>query len=179
MKNIIKTNFKVILAFILGGLIFGGIGIYAASLSFASGDVDHIKSDGTTTTVEEALNELYAKSESGKVIDLGTGTSFDVSSVTGYRNFTADNFIITAVPASTSKNISYASSNGYASGSSNSSASCSVTKTYNATTGILTANQIIGISVSGTTRSGGSVPFSGSGSGTNSATTAVHVYLVQ
>lgn len=126
------------------------------------------------------MGNLYNKygGSGSDIYDLGTGTSFDVSSITGYRNFTADNFIITAGTASTSKNISYSSSNGYASGSSNSSASCSVTKTYNANTGILTANQKIGISVSGTTRSGGSTPLSGSGSGANSATTAVHAYLV-
>lgn len=126
------------------------------------------------------MGNLYNKygGSGSDIYDLGTGESFDVSSITGYRNFTAANFIITAGAASTSKNISYASSNGYASGTSNSSANCSVTKTYNANTGILTANQKIDISVSGTTRSGGSSPFTGSGSGTNSATTAVHAYLV-
>lgn len=134
MKKIIRTNFKVILAFILGGLIFSGIGIYAASLSFASGDVDHIKNDGTTTTVEEALNELYAKSESGKVIDLGTGTSFDVSSYSGYQNFTVNNFLI--IP-SVSKSGS-ARGGGTEEGSYGHTLSTSTTLTpsYNASTGV-------------------------------------------
>lgn len=70
MKKIIRTNFKVILAFILGGLIFSGIGIYAASLSFASGDVDHTKSDGTKTNVKAALNELYDLSKNAGTVEV-------------------------------------------------------------------------------------------------------------
>ena len=70
MKRFIKNNLKFIFGFIAGGIICGGVGIYAASLSFASGDVAHKKTDGTTTTVKNAINELYKKSEesgAGKV----------------------------------------------------------------------------------------------------------------
>ena len=62
MKSIFKNNIKFFLGFLIGGIMFGGIGIYAATLSFASGDVDHTKSDGTNITVKAALDELYSMS---------------------------------------------------------------------------------------------------------------------
>lgn len=51
MKNFIRNN---IFGFILGALIFGSIGVYAASL-YSSSDVTY-----KNTTVEAALNELYS-----------------------------------------------------------------------------------------------------------------------
>ena len=45
----------------MGGFLFSGI-TYAATLNFASGDVQHTKSDGSKTTVSAAINELYSKS---------------------------------------------------------------------------------------------------------------------
>ena len=60
MKNLIKNNIKFIFGIIVG-IVLSSTVIYASQLTFASGDVDHKKADGTTTTVESALNELYAK----------------------------------------------------------------------------------------------------------------------
>ena len=64
MKNIIKNNLKTIIAFILGMLV-SGIGATAVTLSFASGDVEHTKSDGTKTNVKAAINDLYSKATAG------------------------------------------------------------------------------------------------------------------
>ena len=55
MKNFIKNNF---IGFILGIIVSTGV-TYAATVSFNSGDVSHTKSNGTTTTVQAALNDLY------------------------------------------------------------------------------------------------------------------------
>ena len=60
MKRILKNNLKFIFGIIVGIIITSTV-IYAEQLSFASGDVDHTKSDGTKTTVEAALNDLYSK----------------------------------------------------------------------------------------------------------------------
>ena len=62
MKRIIKNNIKVIFAFVFG-VILSTTTIYAAN--FASGDVEHTKSNGTKTTVQAALNELYTIHNSG------------------------------------------------------------------------------------------------------------------
>ena len=64
MKKLMKNNIKQIIGFILG-IIVSGIGVYATGLAFASGDVEHTKSNGTKTTVEAAVNELYSIHNSG------------------------------------------------------------------------------------------------------------------
>ena len=68
------------------------------------------------------------------VINLGTGTSFDVSSYSGYKNFTIDNFIagISSLPAhqtdhSEQEDHTYSRVTGL-----------SIQKSYNANTGVLT-----------------------------------------
>ena len=60
MKKFLMNNIKIILAFILGAIIFSGA-TYAVTLDFASGDVEHTKADGTKINVKDALNELYYK----------------------------------------------------------------------------------------------------------------------
>lgn len=67
MIKVIKNNSKVIIAFVLGMLI-SGISVSAVTLSFASGDVEHTKSDGTKTNVSAALNDLYSKASAGNAI---------------------------------------------------------------------------------------------------------------
>ena len=90
MRKVIKSN---ILGFILGGLIFGSIGIYAANL-YNANDISYTTNDGTKTNVNDALNELYNEgSDTGKAILLGTARTYDLSSYPGYQNFTANNFI--------------------------------------------------------------------------------------
>lgn len=58
MKKFIINN---LIGFTVGAIIFSGI-TYAATLNFASGDVEHTKADGTITTVSAAIDELYGKS---------------------------------------------------------------------------------------------------------------------
>ena len=58
-----KKNIKVVIAFILGGIVFGGVGIGIYASTVSSSVVTYTKSDNTNTTVEGALNELYDKSD--------------------------------------------------------------------------------------------------------------------
>ena len=64
MKRFIKSNLKVIIAFIASTIMFSGI-TYAATFNFASGDVEHTKSDGSKTNVKATLNDLYVKASQG------------------------------------------------------------------------------------------------------------------
>ena len=57
MKKFLKNNIKVIIAFILG-MLLSGVSVYATT--FAGSNISHKKSDGTTTTVTDALNDLYS-----------------------------------------------------------------------------------------------------------------------
>ena len=103
-----------------------------------------------------------------KIIDLGTGTSFNVSSVSGYRNFTVDNFMV-----------SCQNSSKYFSGQTTNlddssvgfpvrfSTSFGINSSYNSQTGIFSTS--ISCTTSGDARNR---PFSGGGS------ISPHVYLI-
>ena len=87
MNQFFKNNLKFIFGFIAGVIISGGIGIYAASLSFESGDVAHTKTDGTTTTVKAAIDDLYSKASTPTIltgtlssVSASVSTTFDLSS---------------------------------------------------------------------------------------------------
>ena len=77
--------------------------------------------------------------KSTEIIDLGSGSSFDVSSYPGYENFTEDNFIVEMGNLSGWNNQTNSTINStgtyYFS-----NVSISLTKTYDAETGKLTAN---------------------------------------
>ena len=70
-------------------------------------------------------------SEGKRVVNLGTGTSFNVSSYEGYKNFTANNFIVGASKGnspvgSASKHTCRPKAGGF-----------TISKTYTASTGVL------------------------------------------
>ena len=60
----IKNNLKVIIGFIIGVILASGITVYA--YSYAAKDISYTK-PGTETeiNVEQALNDLYGKSNIG------------------------------------------------------------------------------------------------------------------
>ena len=62
IKVFLKNNIKLFLGIIIGGIVFGTIGVYAAIL-YASSDVsyDNTTSGLTSTNVQDALDELYTK----------------------------------------------------------------------------------------------------------------------
>ena len=60
----VKQNIKLfIVAFLLGGLIFGG-GVYAVSIASSSVSYDNSSSGATATDVKGAIDELYALANS-------------------------------------------------------------------------------------------------------------------
>lgn len=66
MNKFLKNNLKVFVAVVISGIIFGGIGVYAASqyfakdISFTPSDEKFKKENGEPIdNVEDALNELY------------------------------------------------------------------------------------------------------------------------
>lgn len=103
IKIMQKLKNNTIFGIIIGGLIFGGI-VYAAS--YYAKDVTYNPSDETwnVNNVEEALNSLYSmETNNKKMILLGSGTSFDLTSYDGYERFTSDDFIVEIVSASETK----------------------------------------------------------------------------
>ena len=71
-----RKNIKVVIAFLLGGIIFGTLGVYAGTVS--SSVINYTKPDNTNTTVEGALNEIY----DGIKDETYTFSSEQISSVT-------------------------------------------------------------------------------------------------
>ena len=63
MKNLIRKNKNIIVSFILGAILFSGVGVYAA-VTFAASDVTYTPSDTSwsVTKVDKALDQLYSKS---------------------------------------------------------------------------------------------------------------------
>ena len=166
---------KVVLGFILGGLIFGSIGIYAAS--YYAKDVSYEPSDASweVSNVNDAINSLYEMSleldNSGSgIVDLGLGTSFDIKTLApnvDYKNLTKDSFIVECINNTVT-------SNGFLRDNLDSTwhwvkASVSIDKSYDATTGILTVSCIYH----------GLVYSSGNGNVASAkSTNNVHVYLM-
>ena len=89
MKRIIKNN---IFGFILGGIIFGFIGVGAAEYIYSSEKISYGDSD-----VKNALDELYDYSNSHKTQKLGTisgNESLNVSSILdNYQSLDSSKFI--------------------------------------------------------------------------------------
>lgn len=68
---------KLIIGFVLGGLVFGGI-VYA--VSYNASDISYTKSSGEKINVNEALNELYNKGDSGvKLMEDGIFTDINAT----------------------------------------------------------------------------------------------------
>ena len=139
MKKVIKSNIKFIIGVITGAILFGGIGIYAATLTFASGDVAHTNSDGTTTTVQAAINDLYEKAE-----NVGTSTptilTATLSSTSASVSTTFD-LSSYNIKSDASNVLVYISSYSGSLSGTGGSITGSLTKSYNSETKILTVTR--------------------------------------
>lgn len=63
LRKLLKTNIKIVLAFIIGGIVFGTIGVYAATtLLSQSVYYNNSTSGATSTNVQGAIDELYTRS---------------------------------------------------------------------------------------------------------------------
>lgn len=148
---------KLILGIIMGGIIFGCFSVYASSLYKAS-DIVYIKQDGTQTNVNDAINSLYEKinnisnsSDGISIVRLGSATSYNIKEMfpsIDYKQLTNDNFIVgtenadyTFTGTGSSGVHCYPSSGGYDTSvtvSYTCNRSASISKSYDASTGILT-----------------------------------------
>ena len=90
MKRFIKNNIKVFAAVIISGIVFTGIGVYAASvylakdINFTPTNENFKKENGEViTNVEDALNELY-KYQRSDFIEVEGAVDISLSSL--YQN---------------------------------------------------------------------------------------------
>ena len=127
------------------------------------------------------------------VVNLGTGSSFNVSNIPGYQNFTVDNFHVVCTGYHGSKNEGYASPPAFGGNTVNDSYTYNIeakdtsqainkapTKSYSQSTGVLTVGNTSGsatYSTSATMRSGGSVFKNGSASSSIYASIDFYVLL--
>jgi hypothetical protein len=147
IKKFIMNN---IIGFIMGGIIFGSVGVYAATIASSAVSYDNSNSQLEATNVQEALDELNtmateAIDQATKIVDLGVGTSFNVTQYSGYKNFTRSNFIIepsskyNITPDHGTNNLEY-----YVNASNPGSIwtvyAFKFSPSYNASTGVLTTN---------------------------------------
>ncbi len=98
-----------------------------------------VGSDGFPYATYKVGADTVRKKLGSTVISLGTGTSFNVTSQANYRNFTVNNFVVEPVAGSASGG-SWNISDGLKYGC---SATWSITKSYNASTGVLSAYMAI------------------------------------
>ena len=61
MKNLFKNNIRVIVAFVLGLLVAGSVGVYAYVISASDVSYDNSTSGLTGDNVKDALDDLYTK----------------------------------------------------------------------------------------------------------------------
>lgn len=102
-------------------------------MSFSIGE------DGEPYATYKVGADSVTKKLGSGLINLGTGTSFNVSSINGYQNFTVDDFIVEPINVGSTR---------YAVNTSNDNQTyvyrgLTVVKSYNATNGILTAYVVI------------------------------------
>ena len=95
-----KRNLKdFFIGIIIVGMVFGGIGVTAVTLTAKQVLYTPEDSNFKVTDVEAAINEIYKMAESGKFnkVLLGAITNSETVSATSihnYQNLTADNFVV-------------------------------------------------------------------------------------
>jgi len=144
MKKILRFIKNNSIGFIAGLVIAGSIGVYAVSVASSDVSYDNSNSGSEATTVSEAIDDLYTKTNScsdgsGAFYYLGRGTSFNVKSMYPWidpSQLTIDNFIIGADSAA---RISAQAKVGSLYNQTSASYSAfSISKSYNPSTGALT-----------------------------------------
>lgn len=139
--NTLKKN---VLGFVVGGIVAGGVTAVCANTIYESSTIMTNDNDNVKNVLDNLYNKFYT--ESSFVDYLGEGTSFDLASYEGYKNFTTDNFIVgskvlSGAATCTASSPVYAWGAGWVSTSGSCTASISAKITdiqYNNETGILT-----------------------------------------
>ena len=131
-----KTNLKVVTAFIFG-LIISGIGAYAISVIGTDVSYDNTNSGLNATNVQDAADELYElyNSHMTKVVYVGTITlntysaTIDCKSIEKYSELNVNNFLLDFTTFTQTANGSSANYN------------WNISKSYNPQTGILSVSR--------------------------------------
>lgn len=97
--KLLKSNLKLIIGFLIGVVITGGIVYAATSASQISYTTDK---NADIKNVQEALNDLYKKDSSSRKTPMliksnchsDTKTTISVSNIECYQELTKDNFFI-------------------------------------------------------------------------------------
>lgn len=134
--NVIKKVFKnPIFMFILGGLCFGSLTVFALSVNSNEVLFTPSNENWAVDNVEDAINDLYNKKWSIELIGQDNYDSthsyayqhtYDLTSYSNYESFTEDNFILSFTSFGVIKSGSTTSNQG------------GIIKSYNQETGILT-----------------------------------------
>ena len=181
-----NTLFGLSLGLLLGGIIFGSIGVVAVTLTADQISYTPNDSSFSVNNTKAAIDSLYdmALNNSQKVVYLGTGTSFDIKAITGLTDeevakLTKENFIVEISGTSMSNAISSnckAGNHSYTDkqATGTTSTSLSIVKNYDATTGVLTAYGTLNTT---TTKTGGNSNLTLSG-GSGSTTASCTAYLI-
>lgn len=129
-KNKITKCMTLIIGFIVGVVFASSIAVYAV---VNASDINYTRTGTNITSVEDALNDLYAKNvEIRKIENINSTTKsytaeFDFSDVSNYRLLTAEDFYVNP-EGRTQIYLNSAGGNLYVDS----------TKSYNNSTGILT-----------------------------------------
>lgn len=97
--KMLKNKLKIILVIVITAILFGGLGVYA-TYNYLASDVSYTR-DGTTMSVEDALNDLYkTKTKITKLNVTGSGIEYSnyyyfyITDYENYNNLTIDNLSI-------------------------------------------------------------------------------------
>lgn len=113
LRKLLKTNIKIVLAFIIGGIVFGTIGVYAATtLLSQSVYYNNSTSGATSTNVQGAIDELYTRSNTWiNPMNMGTPQYYAFGTYKGWCSSTDTNcnsyadFPTTATTPPSGKNV--------------------------------------------------------------------------
>ena len=111
LRKLLKTNIKIVLAFIIGGIVFGTIGVYAATtLLSQSVYYNNSTSGATSTNVQGAIDELYTRSNTWiNPMNMGTPQYYAFGTYKGWCTDTSCNsyadFPTTATTPPSGKNV--------------------------------------------------------------------------
>ena len=94
IKSLFKKNVKLVIGIIIGGVVFGTLGVYAATILYNANEIGYDNtrvaiektSGGNATNVQEAIESLYTKANSDSfwlTITFAPSTTF-VTSVSAF-----------------------------------------------------------------------------------------------
>ena len=86
MKKIFKRNVKMLAAFVIGGIVCGGITtVVAYAIASSNVSYNNTSSGSSATNVQEALDDLYTKKSIIKTQECKTGYTKQNENSTSYE----------------------------------------------------------------------------------------------